>query len=122
VSERLLAQGLDEVLVQGLVEDYRSRTIAWRALRSIVVTEWTPSSRRSAGRPRGTALHGLTNPASRWRTSVNASQAMPLKLAVFLSAPFFMLLAVVAMFCPPVTSSPNSTANTSFAISGHEGK
>ena len=68
------------------------------------------------------ALHGLTNPASRWRTSVNASQAMPLKLAVFLSAPFFMLLAVVAMFCPPVTSLPNSTANTSFAISGHEGK
>ncbi len=58
----------------------------------------------------------------RWRTSVNASQAMPLKLAAFLSAPFFMLLAVVAMFCPPVTSLPNSTANTSFAISGHEGK
>jgi hypothetical protein len=55
-------------------------------------------------------------------SSVNASQAMPLKLAVFLSAPFFMLLAVVAMFCPPVTSLPNSTANTSFAISGHEGK
>ncbi|HSK85786.1 MAG TPA: zinc ribbon domain-containing protein [Rubrobacter sp.] len=53
VWERLLGQSLEEVLIQELEEDYRSRTIAWRAIRSIVVTEWTSSSRRSAGRPRG---------------------------------------------------------------------
>ena len=64
VSERLLAQGLEEVLVQELVEDYRSRTIAWRALRSIVVTEWTSSSRRSAGRPRGTRSSGSSRASS----------------------------------------------------------
>ncbi len=53
VSERLLGQGLEEVLIQELEEDYRSPTIAWRAARSIVVTEWTSSSRHSAGRSRG---------------------------------------------------------------------
>jgi hypothetical protein len=64
VSERLLGQGLEEVLIQKLVEDYRSRTIAWRALRSIVVTEWTSSSRRSAGRPRGTRSSGSSRASS----------------------------------------------------------
>ena len=53
VSEGLLGRGLEEVLIQELEGDYRSRTFAWRAIRSIVVTEWTSSRRRSAGRPRG---------------------------------------------------------------------
>src|SRR5215207_185483 len=52
VSERLLGQSLEEVLIQELEGDYRDRIFAWQAFRSIVFTEWT-SSRRSAGRPRG---------------------------------------------------------------------
>jgi Double zinc ribbon len=64
VSERLLAQRLEGVLIQKLVEDYRSRTIAWREVRSIVVTEWTSSSRRSAGRPRGTRSSGSSRASS----------------------------------------------------------
>jgi Double zinc ribbon len=64
VSARLLGQRLEEVLIQELEEDYRSRTIAWRALRSIVVTEWTSSSRRSAGRPRGMRSSGSSRASS----------------------------------------------------------
>ncbi len=64
VSERLLGQSLEEVLIQELEEDYRSRTIAWRAIRSIVVTEWTSSSRRSAGRPRGAWSSGSPQASS----------------------------------------------------------
>ena len=52
-SEGLLGRGLEEILIQELEEDYRSRTFAWQAIRSIVVTEWTFSRRRSAGGPRG---------------------------------------------------------------------
>jgi len=48
-SEGLLGRGLEEILIQELEEDYRSRTFAWQAIRSIVVTEWTSSRRRSAG-------------------------------------------------------------------------
>jgi hypothetical protein len=53
VSEHLLGRGIEEVLIQKLEGDYRSRTFAWQALRSIVVTEWTSPKRESAGRPRG---------------------------------------------------------------------
>jgi hypothetical protein len=51
VSEGLLGRSLEEVLIQELQESYRSRTFAWQAIRSIVVTERTSSKRRSAGRP-----------------------------------------------------------------------
>ena len=53
LGQGLLGQGLQEVLIQELEGDYRSRTFAWRAIRSIVVTEWTSSRRRSVGRLRG---------------------------------------------------------------------
>ena len=53
VFEGLLSQSLEEVLVQELEEDYRSRTFAWQAVRSIVVTKWMSSRERSTGRPRG---------------------------------------------------------------------
>ena len=39
VSERLLAQSLEEVLIQELEGDYWSRIFAWRAVHSFVVTE-----------------------------------------------------------------------------------
>jgi Double zinc ribbon len=45
VSERLLGQSLEEVLIQEMEGDYRRRAFAWRAVRSIVVTE--PIDRRS---------------------------------------------------------------------------
>ena len=45
VSERLLGQSLEEVLIQELVGEHRGRTFAWRAVRSIVITE--PTDRRS---------------------------------------------------------------------------
>ena len=45
VSERLLGQSLEEVLIQELEGDYRRWAIAWRAVRSIVATE--PIDRRS---------------------------------------------------------------------------
>lgn len=64
VPKRLLGKSLEEVLIQELEEDYRSRTIAWRAIRSIVVTEWTSSSRRSAGRPRGAWSSGSSQASS----------------------------------------------------------
>jgi hypothetical protein len=64
VPKRLLGQSLEEILIQELEEDYRSRTIAWRAIRSIVVTEWTSSSRRSAGRPRGAWSSGSSQASS----------------------------------------------------------
>jgi len=53
VSERLLGQSLEEVLIQRLEGGHQGRTFAWQAIRSIAVTEWTPSRRRSVGRPRG---------------------------------------------------------------------
>ena len=64
VSEGLLGQGLEEVLIKELEEDYRSRTFARRAIRSIVVTEWTSSRRRSAGRPRGEWSSGSSRASS----------------------------------------------------------
>ena len=64
VSERLLGQRLEEVLIQELEGDYRSRTFAWRAIRSIVVTEWTSSRRRSVGRPRGAWSSGSSRASS----------------------------------------------------------
>jgi len=45
MSERLLGQSLEEVLVQELVGEHRGRTFAWRGVRSIVITE--PTHRRS---------------------------------------------------------------------------
>ena len=45
VSERLLGQRLEEVLIQELVGEYPGRVLAWRAIRSIVITE--PTDRRS---------------------------------------------------------------------------
>ncbi len=44
-SERLLGQSLEEVLIQELKRDHRSRIIAWRASRSFVVRE--PTDRRA---------------------------------------------------------------------------
>ena len=53
VSEHLLGRRLEEVLIQELEGADQGRTFAWQAIRSIVITEWTSSSRRSAGGPRG---------------------------------------------------------------------
>jgi uncharacterized OB-fold protein len=64
VTERLLGQRLEEVLIQELEKDYRSRTFAWQAIRSIVVTEWTSSRRRSVGRPRGAWSSGSSRASS----------------------------------------------------------
>ena len=49
VLEGPLGHSLEQVLVQELEEDYRSRTFAWQAVRSIVVTEWMSSRERSTG-------------------------------------------------------------------------
>ena len=45
VSERLLGQSLERVLIQEFKRDHRSRIFAWRASRSIVVRE--PTDRRT---------------------------------------------------------------------------
>jgi hypothetical protein len=45
VSERLLGQSLEELLVEELEGDYRNRVFAWRAIRSIIIAE--PIDRRS---------------------------------------------------------------------------
>ena len=50
VPKRLLGQSLEEVLIQELEGEHRGRVLAWRAVRSIVVTEWTSAKRESAGR------------------------------------------------------------------------
>jgi hypothetical protein len=64
VPKRLLGQSLEEVLIQELEGEHRSRTFAWQAIRSIVVTEWTSSRRRSAGRPRGAWASGSSRASS----------------------------------------------------------
>src|SRR5215211_2929701 len=45
VSERLLGQRLEEVLIQELEGERLGQVLAWRAVRSIVITE--PTDRRS---------------------------------------------------------------------------
>jgi len=45
VSERLFGQRLDEVLIRELEGEHPGRVLAWRAVRSIVITE--PTDRRS---------------------------------------------------------------------------
>ena len=45
VSARLLGQRLEEVLIQEMEGEHRGRVLAWRAVRSIVITE--PTDRRS---------------------------------------------------------------------------
>jgi molybdopterin-biosynthesis enzyme MoeA-like protein len=45
VSKRLLGRSLEEVFIEELKADHRSRVFAWRALRSTVITE--PIDRRS---------------------------------------------------------------------------
>jgi len=45
VSEHLLDQSLEKVLIQELEGEYRSWHFAWRAIRSIVISE--PPNRRS---------------------------------------------------------------------------
>jgi hypothetical protein len=45
VPKRLLAQSLEAVLVQELEGEHRGRVLAWRAVRSIIITE--PIDRRS---------------------------------------------------------------------------
>ena len=45
VAERLLGQSLEEVLIQELEGEHRGRVLAWRAVRSIIITE--PIDRRS---------------------------------------------------------------------------
>ncbi len=49
VFEGPLGQSLEEILVRELEEDHRSRTFAWQAVHSIVVTEWMSSRERSTG-------------------------------------------------------------------------
>jgi hypothetical protein len=64
VSEGHLGRGLEAFLIKELEEGYRSRTFAWQAIRSIVVTEWTSSRRRSAGRPLGAWSSGSSRASS----------------------------------------------------------
>jgi hypothetical protein len=45
VPKRLLGQSLEEVLIQELEVEHRGRVLAWRAVRSIIITE--PIDRRS---------------------------------------------------------------------------
>jgi hypothetical protein len=45
VSERLLGQSLQEVLVQELEGEHRGQVLAWRAVRSIMITEPTDMRR-----------------------------------------------------------------------------
>jgi hypothetical protein len=45
VHKRLLGQSLEEVLIQELEGEHRGRVLAWRAVRSIIITE--PIDRRS---------------------------------------------------------------------------
>src|SRR5215208_6989070 len=45
VSERLFGQRLEEILIQELEGEHPGRVLAWRAVRSIVITE--PTDRRS---------------------------------------------------------------------------
>jgi hypothetical protein len=47
VSERLLVQSLEEVLIEELEAGRRSQAFTWQAIRSIVITE--PINRRSRG-------------------------------------------------------------------------
>jgi hypothetical protein len=54
VSEHLLGSSLEEILFQELLEgDYRSRTFAWRAVRSIVITKSTDPDSPTTPRQRG---------------------------------------------------------------------
>jgi hypothetical protein len=52
LSEYYLGQGIEKILIQELGEAHQGRNIAWQAIRSVTVTEWTASSRRPAGRSR----------------------------------------------------------------------
>src|SRR5215216_3432310 len=45
VPNRLLGQSLEEILIQELEGEHRGRVLAWRAVRSIIITE--PIDRRS---------------------------------------------------------------------------
>ncbi len=45
VTKRLLGQSLEEVLIQELEGEHRGRVLAWRVVRSIIITE--PIDRRS---------------------------------------------------------------------------
>jgi hypothetical protein len=45
VPKRLLGQSLEEVLIQEFEGEHRGRVLAWRAVRSIIITE--PIDRRS---------------------------------------------------------------------------
>jgi hypothetical protein len=64
VSDRLLGQSLEEVLIQRLEGGHQGRTFAWQAIRSIAVTEWTSSRRRSVGRSRGAWSSGSSRASS----------------------------------------------------------
>jgi hypothetical protein len=64
VPKRPLGQSLEEVLIQELEGGHQGRTIAWQAIRSIAVTEWMSSRRRSIGRPRGTWSSGSSRASS----------------------------------------------------------
>jgi hypothetical protein len=52
LSEYLLDQGIEKILIQEWGEADQGGTIAWQAIRSVAATERTASSRRSAGRSR----------------------------------------------------------------------
>jgi Double zinc ribbon len=47
LSEFLLVQRIEKILIQESGEAHQGRTIAWQAIRSIAATEWTASSWRS---------------------------------------------------------------------------
>ena len=47
VAERLLVRKLEEVLIQELKTEHRSRAFVWRAIRSTVITEPIDRPRRS---------------------------------------------------------------------------
>jgi hypothetical protein len=64
VSDRLLGQSLEEVLIQRFEGGHQGRTFAWQAIRSIAVTEWTSSRRRSVGRSRGAWSSGSSRASS----------------------------------------------------------
>ncbi len=64
LSELLSDQGIQRIFIQEQEAAHQGRIIAWRAIRSIAATEWTTSSRRSAGRSRGPWSNGSSRASS----------------------------------------------------------
>ncbi len=64
LCELLSNQGIGRIFIQEPEGAHQGRIIAWRAIRSIAATEWTTSSRRSAGRSRGPWSNGSSRASS----------------------------------------------------------